>query len=89
MAKPAFSALVMTAPFSLGQIRDSGPTETEARAELEMVEEPVAVEFWDTEAETDIVLAMLEELELELRRDSTVANVIPAAKRLVDLSMEL
>jgi len=45
MAKPAFSALVMTAPLSLGHIRASGPVEAEALAELETVEEPVAVEF--------------------------------------------
>lgn len=55
--------------------------------EAEVVEEePVAVEFMDTEAETDAVLAKLEELELV--RDSTVAKVMPAAKRLVELSME-
>lgn len=86
MAKPTLSALVMTAPSSLGQIRDSGPTDAEALAELETVEEPVAaaVEFWKTELEPETVLAALEEL-VEFERDSTVAKVTPGALRSVAL----
>lgn len=57
IAKPILSALVITSPSSWGQIKDSGPIDAEALAELETVEEPVAaaVEFWKTELEPDMV----------------------------------
>ena len=79
IAKPALSALVMTAPLSFGQIKDSGPVEAEALAELETVEEPAAVEFTNTEVETEAVLAAPEELVEFDGRDSTAANVTPGA----------
>lgn len=51
----------MTAPLSLGQIRDSGLIEAEALAELETVEElAVEVEFWAMDIEPEAELAMLE-----------------------------
>jgi hypothetical protein len=86
IAKPTLRALAITAPSSLGQIKDSGPVDAEALTEPETVEDElvaVAVEFWYREIEPEAVLAVLEEL-VELERDSTRAKVIPGASRLVD-----
>ena len=82
----------MTAPSSLGHIKDSGPVETVALAELETVEEPVEalveprtveepamVEFKNTEVEAETVLPAAEELVEFDGRDSTEAKTIPGA----------